>query len=117
MACGQRATAVATRSAANPKEAAGANSAIRTAITTGVAFDIRTILSGQYNRPASASCRCNAVAPSSREVKILILPDATWRIRAAGFFVNRIVRGKMFSLHGQVIRIRLESLVQGAASD
>ena len=44
MASGHRATLAATRSAANPNAAAGTNSAIRTAITTGVAFDIRTIL-------------------------------------------------------------------------
>src|ERR1039458_47663 len=43
MASGHRATLAATRSAANPNAAAGTNSAIRTAITTGVAFDIRTI--------------------------------------------------------------------------
>src|SRR5579864_9068717 len=64
---GKRATAAATRSPANPKAAAGTSSAARTAMTTGVTFDMRTILSGQYNASASASCRCDAGAPSNRK--------------------------------------------------
>jgi len=56
--------ACATRSAANPNRAAGTSSTIKTEITTGVTFDMRTILSGRDNCPANGS-KCNAGAPSN----------------------------------------------------